>query len=371
MSNPKKSGLPVDFKAVRKLFKGTAEIAERPVRLYLYIDESIDPGLLRQAKAMFRPLDEKLEISLQGYYGRPLPLDPVIAAWGDVPDSRTQKHPGNSGAELAVILAADSPLSYELFWALSESRPTLVLSRRPAVFLRSLRSATGGLGQHFEKALRCLVTLPLEAPGGAGWAFAGEAPGDAGDLPAPTDDGYYQRLFAELGRVAAGELREGAVAWARSLEFLRAPVAAALVNKYALLNGALALLDFLPPVGLPLYLMNQMRMLTQLAAAYGLEMNAQRYIELAAGLGLGFLFRTLARRLTRVWPAAAWVVKAGVAGGGTYAMGRLARPYLQKAGQGLETGQWADLVQKAQQTIRQKLPARQSAADGQVAEADL
>ncbi|MCL2883227.1 MAG: hypothetical protein FWF30_02005 [Coriobacteriia bacterium] len=383
MSAEKKTGLPVGYKSVRKLFKGTAEIAERTVRLWLYIDESVDLGLLHQAKARLRPLDEKLELSLEGYYDRPLRLAQTFFKGGEAPDGRTSKRPGDLGDELAVIIAADSPLSCELFWALSERRPTLVLSRRPAVFLRALESATGGQGPRYEKGLRCLVTLPLAVPTQA--AVTAAVPSQAAvptqaaapEAPAGPDEGYYQGLFAELGRVAAGELREGAVAWARSLEFMRPAVAAALTSRYSLLNGALALVDFLPAVGLPLFLMNQMRMLMQMAAAYGLEMSTQRYIELAACLGSGLIFRTLSRGLTKRLPAVAWAVKASVAFGGTYALGRLARPYLEKAGQGLETNKLADLVQRAQQAIRQKLPAgqpasppaRQSASGGQAGEA--
>src|SRR5262249_51524272 len=76
-------------------------------------------------------------------------------------------------------------------------------------------------------------------------------------------------------------------------------------------------------VALPVLTLHQLRMVLRIFAAHGLELDNEnhRLPELAATVGAGFGFRTVARGLSNLIPSLGWAVKGGVAYGGTRAIG--------------------------------------------------
>jgi uncharacterized protein (DUF697 family) len=78
----------------------------------------------------------------------------------------------------------------------------------------------------------------------------------------------------------------------------------------------------------------QARMAQHLAKLYGQPMNAARFKEIAAAVGVGMISRQLARQATKFIPVVGSAVGAAVGGASTYALGRALCYYFQAACEG-------------------------------------
>ena len=117
---------------------------------------------------------------------------------------------------------------------------------------------------------------------------------------------------------------------ARRFPILRAAVANRIIQRTAAENTIIGALVFLPGADMPVMTANQIRMIMKLAIVYGQDLGLERIKELAAVLGSGFAFRTLARQAAGFVPVLGWAVKGGVAYGGTVALGKAAIKYFEK-----------------------------------------
>jgi uncharacterized protein (DUF697 family) len=126
--------------------------------------------------------------------------------------------------------------------------------------------------------------------------------------------------------------RAGEAAWAlaRGLPVLRRPVARALTRRYARLNAAAAAAVWVPGADLPVLILNQLRMVLRIAAAYGVGGEGARALALAAVAGAGLGFRGLARRAVSLLPFPAFALKGAVAYAGTIAIGEAALAALER-----------------------------------------
>ena len=116
---------------------------------------------------------------------------------------------------------------------------------------------------------------------------------------------------------------------AAKLPVLRRAVCAAIVRRFSRQNGILGVAIFVPGADLPALTLNQVRMLFEIAAAYGEEIDRARALELLAVLGAGFGFRSLARQVVAFVPGPGWAVKGGIAYAGTRALGEAAIRYFE------------------------------------------
>jgi uncharacterized protein (DUF697 family) len=132
-----------------------------------------------------------------------------------------------------------------------------------------------------------------------------------------------------IATALAHRLGEDGTALAARLPVLRGPVCARLVAEFARKNGIVGAAVFVPGADLPLLLVNQLRLVLRIAAAYGQEIDGDRLPEVLATLGAGFAFRAVARELLGVVPVAGWAVKGGVAYAGTRALGEAAIRYFE------------------------------------------
>jgi uncharacterized protein (DUF697 family) len=133
----------------------------------------------------------------------------------------------------------------------------------------------------------------------------------------------------ELARAVAGRLGEAATPLAARLPVLREAVCDQLVESFARRNGIVGAAVFVPGADLPALTLNQVRLVLRIAAAYGVEIDAQRVPELLGVLGAGFGLRTLAREALDLVPVAGWAVKGAIAYTGTRALGEAARRYFE------------------------------------------
>jgi uncharacterized protein (DUF697 family) len=128
------------------------------------------------------------------------------------------------------------------------------------------------------------------------------------------------RLLAERAGGAGPSL-------AARLPAFRPYVVERLIDTAARRTGFVATAVWIPGADMPILTAMQLRLVLQIGACHGVEVSADRAIELLGVLGAGFGMRTVARELLDFVPVAGWAVKGGVAYGGTQALGRAADEY--------------------------------------------
>ena len=164
-------------------------------------------------------------------------------------------------------------------------------------------------------------------------AEKGGCPVPEGDIVAPFEadeaavepfvlvDEAATLLDERMGRWIVAVCREKRLAFAIAFPFMRRPLAIEAVQATSLQNAAIGLVPLIPGADLPIMTLNQAKMVLQIAAAYGHEMDQSRLVELAAVVGSAFLCRTLARELAEFIPVLGFIIRMGVAYGGTAALG--------------------------------------------------
>jgi uncharacterized protein (DUF697 family) len=117
---------------------------------------------------------------------------------------------------------------------------------------------------------------------------------------------------------------------AARLPALRPAVVDQVIANASRRNGATATLVLIPGEDVAALTSVELRMVLQIAAAYGHDLSADRLLEVAGVLGAGMGMRALARELLDVVPVAGWMVKGAVAYSGTRGLGRAADEYFQR-----------------------------------------
>lgn len=117
---------------------------------------------------------------------------------------------------------------------------------------------------------------------------------------------------------------------ARAFPFMRHPLAVELAKQTTIQNGAIGLVFFVPGADMPLIALNQAKMVLQIAAVYGKEMNRDRIGEILAVMAGGFGCRAVARQLVARVPVLGWAIKPAVAASGTMAMAIAAIEYYEE-----------------------------------------
>jgi uncharacterized protein (DUF697 family) len=133
----------------------------------------------------------------------------------------------------------------------------------------------------------------------------------------------------QIARAVAHALGERATPLAARLPVLRAAVVDRLIAHFSRQNAVVGAAVFVPGADLPVLTLNQIRLLMRIADAYGFELDRGRIPEVLGIIGGGLGFRAVARSLLGVVPVAGWAVKAGIAYGGTRALGEAARRYFE------------------------------------------
>ena len=122
------------------------------------------------------------------------------------------------------------------------------------------------------------------------------------------------------------------LALAQAFTCARRPLAQESIRATAIQNAGVGAVVIIPGADMPVMTLNQIKMLLQIAAAYGQPMDAGRVKELAAVVGGGFLARTAARELVGLVPVGGWAVKGGIGYSATMAMGYAALNYFEGGG---------------------------------------
>ena len=111
---------------------------------------------------------------------------------------------------------------------------------------------------------------------------------------------------------------------------MRRPLALVSVNETTVQNVGIGVVAIIPGADMPLMTLNQVKMLLEMAAAYGEELTIERVKEILAIVGGAFACRTVARQAIGIVPGVGWVIKGGVGYVGTIAMGHALIEYFEK-----------------------------------------
>ena len=135
-----------------------------------------------------------------------------------------------------------------------------------------------------------------------------------------------------IAAAVANRLGEEGPALAARVPTLRPALCEELIVRASRRNAVIGAAVFIPGADFPLLTMNQLRLVLRLAAAYGVEIDAQRLPEILGVIVGGIGFRAIARQLLGTVPLAGWAVKGGVAYAGTRAVGESAVRYFELRG---------------------------------------
>lgn len=167
--------------------------------------------------------------------------------------------------------------------------------------------------------------------------FLGITPGNGKkqqSLPNLLTEQRKRALNNRMGEWIIETCHDKRLSFALAFTFIARPLSLEAVNATAVQNAGIGVVVFLPGADMPVMTANQMKMVLQIAAAYGQEMTIERAKELIAVLGGAFAARSIARSAAGVVPGLGWAVKGAIGYTTTIAMGRTAIEYFEH-GKGL------------------------------------
>lgn len=296
--------MPVDIPEILKITTDMKEVASMPISVSMLIDDSANGHLSGHVRAAFASDGAHTRVTVEY-------IDDEIAE-------------PKSADDMAVIVAGTSPLVGEQAARFRAGGiPVMVVSDDPVSTTHIAQEAgypipTGDVVAPEELAskLPFLKRSELQAPEGE----------------IPLDDEAFKRLDSRMGEWIIAACSEKKLAFALSFPFVRRPLALDAVNATSLQNGAVGLVPFIPGADMPIMTLNQIKMVLQIATAYGQSLDGDRIKEIVAVVAGAFLCRNVVRSLTKVIPVAGWVFSGAMGFAATEAMGRAMMEYFEAGG---------------------------------------
>jgi uncharacterized protein (DUF697 family) len=177
-------------------------------------------------------------------------------------------------------------------------------------------------------------------------SISGDAVEDPAEVALPAALSREAVLHDLAPRVVAALDEDYVIPLGRGYPALRRAACEELIHKNARQNAVIGLLP-IPGADMPAITANQGRMVLGIAAAYGEELSLERARELLGVLAAGFGLRALARQVVKLVPVGGWAASAAIGYAGTLAMGRAAVLYFERGKQELESGEIAEIRQRA------------------------
>ena len=144
------------------------------------------------------------------------------------------------------------------------------------------------------------------------------------------DDELKGELADKIGTwIVSAVDAEKKLAFSIAYPFVRRPLAYDAISSTSLQNAGIGVVVFVPGADMPLMTANQIKMILQIAAAYGQPLGPERVLELLGVLVNAFIFRNISRQLAGFVPALGWAVKGAMGYLGTQAIGRAAIEYFE------------------------------------------
>ena len=209
--------------------------------------------------------------------------------------------------DMAIVIAGASP----------QVGPAAAAVRAVGVPVMVATTMPTEVGRIAEEGGYAIPDGDIVAPFGAGGV---EAP-DGAVEPFALDDAARVALQDRMGKWVVAVCRDKRLALAIAFPFMRRALAKDAVQATSLQNAGIGLVPLIPGADLPIMTLNQAKMVLQIAAAYGYEMDKSRIKELLPVVGGAYVCRALSRQLLELVPFLGFVIRPSVAYGGTAAMG--------------------------------------------------
>ncbi|KUK48275.1 MAG: Uncharacterized protein XD74_1117 [Actinobacteria bacterium 66_15] len=269
-------GLPVDVRDVTRSGSRYTEERELPVRVAVYVEVDAPDPLIDELREALRPRTARASLQIEvAELGQTPPLAPLtdvaiaIAGTGNVGLQQAVASIRQARVPLVVTGIGDGVRSRELADALGQPTDDVIVSYDPA------------------------------------------------------------EVIERVGSWLSDTLGTKRLALAHNFAFMRRAVAEDAVKTTAWQNALVGTVTPIAGADMPIMTANQVKMLLQIAAAYGEPLGMERVKELLAVVGGGYLMRTIARQALTVVPVLGWAIKGGVAYTGTLAMGKTAVQYFE------------------------------------------
>ena len=281
--------LPIDVKALINEATDIKAAKTTELSVSVYIDETAPAELVAHVRSMFASTSPTVRMTLS-YLDRNF-------------------YP-QSDDDIAIVVAGDSAKVGAAAKALRAAGvPVMVATLSPAAVAE--RAQAGGC-----EIPEADIVAPCEVD-------------EAAEGPYELNDETTALLDDRIGRWIVAVCREKRLAFAVSFPFMRRSLARDAVQATSLQNAGIGLVPIIPGADLPIMTLNQAKMVLQIAAAYGREMDKDRLKELAAVVGGAYACRTLARELVEFVPVLGFAIRTGVAYGGTAALGHAVIDYFE------------------------------------------
>lgn len=317
--------LPVDIPAVLKAATDIEAAAKTPLSVSVLIDDSAPGDCVGHVRSAFASTGAHTRVTI-GY----LDAEPV------------QPHEGD---DFAVLVAGTSDFIGAQAARLRDAgTPVMVATTLPSL-VHDIAEESGcpipagdicaPSGAEVPSAVRRTLDKVLgRSPDPAALDPAADVAEavQTDEEPALLTEEAADALDLRMGEWICDAVPDKKLACALAFPFVRRPLAHESINATSLQNAAVGAAPIIPGADMPIMTLNQMKMLLQIAAAYGQPLNAQRIKELAAVLGGAFVLRNVARSAAGLVPVLGWAVRGAVGFAGTEAMGRIAIEYFEAGG---------------------------------------
>lgn len=348
-------GMPVDVSAVMKAAAGIGEARDEPISLSIYIDDTAPADVIAHVRSRFASPSSHVRMTmtyLGDSFGAVHPGDDIAVVVGGL-DERV-------GAQAVALRAAGVPCM------VATTLPVLVGQIAQAVGCAvpagdivgphaSSSAQTGGVVQGVVRsasgAARAVQTAtrgmsravpsaadPLARIGAVAGRVAERLPQAFAEEPSGAFEPYVldadtARAFDErMGAWVVAACHDKRLAFAAAFPFAGRALALDAVSRTAMQNAGVALVPLIPGADMPIITLNQVKMVLEIAAAYGKPMDRERAAEVFSVVAAAFASRGAVRRLLRAVPALGGVVRTGAGFGITKLMGYAAIEYFAEGG---------------------------------------
>lgn len=370
--------LPIDIPELLKIATDLKEVQNTPLSVSVYIDDSADDELVGHVRSKFAAAGAHTRVTIGYITNDAISVNTdddmvVIIAGGDKTIGERASH--IRGHKVPVMVVTNEPSlvsenARESGYAIPEADIVSPLALdKVAIVEENAAASIPFVGNKIANVIRAFNVKNAEkhcesevhgaigdegAQGindGAGISLE-DSGADAGN--ACTPDGKIlltpeteQVIDKRMGEWILAACSEKKLAFALAFPFVRRPLALDSVSSTSFQNAAVGFVPIIPGADMPIMTLNQAKMVLQISTAYGKPLDADRIKEIAAVVAGGFLFRNIARSLTKIIPGAGWVISGVIAFVSTEAMGRAVIEYFEAGG---------DIVGVAQvmQTARDK-----------------
>lgn len=306
-------GLPVDLGEVFRIAKDMKAVSDVPVSVSVIIDDSAPGDLAAHVRAAFASTNAHTRVTVTY-------LDAGYV-------------PGEVRDDFAVIVAGASLEVGALAAKIrAHSVPVMVVTDDPSSVSRRAHEA----GEEIPVAD---IVAPVKLKGALEEKAASLIPAlrakvddVTGSDVVPLDEDTFKLLYQRMGEWIITTCAEKKLTLALAFPFVRRPLANDAISATAMQNAAVGFVPILPGADMPIMTLNQMKMVLQIATAYGQPLDANRVKELAFVLGGAFLARNIARAGAKLIPFAGWIISGAVGFAATEAMGRAAVEYFEAGG---------------------------------------